>query len=117
MSFSVAKHYCGEHLVDVAFFGDAEPCAMELALTAKYGERHTKKTDCCSDENVVLEGQDVLKSQVEPFTLDSLVFLKTFTYSYINLFQDLEERFVPFDGYPPPLLTSDFQLLHEQYLI
>lgn len=117
MSFSVAKHYCGDHLVDVAFFGDAEPCTMEAALAAKYGDGHTKKMDCCSDERVVLEGQDVFKLQLKSFTLENVVFLQAFSYSYSYIFQGTEEQFVPFHGYPPPLITSNFQLLYEQHLI
>lgn len=117
MSFSIDKHFCGEHLVDVAFFGDAEPCAMEKALETKYGSEHDKKIDCCSDELVVVEGQDELKIQFDQLTIENVTFLTTFSHSYIDLFKGLEQEQVPFDGYPPPLISTDFQLLYEQFLI
>lgn len=101
----------------MAFFGEAEPCAMEKALTLKYGEEHTKTVDCCSDDVTVFQGQDELKRQLETMAIDTLVFIRTFTLSYMLLHEGDEKQYVPFDGYPPPLLTSDFQLLYEQYLI
>lgn len=117
MSFSIAKHYCGEHLVDVAFFGDAEPCEMEKALTAKYGEEHNKTIDCCSDEHIILQGQDELKLQFETIVTSIPLFLPPFDDSITSLDKIGEEQQVLFEGYPPPLITSDFQLLYEQYLI
>ncbi|RMB57117.1 hypothetical protein EAX61_12155 [Dokdonia sinensis] len=116
-SFSIAKHYCGGHLMDVAYFGDAQPCAMEMALANRYGCDQEVKSDCCKDEKIIIEGQDELKIQFESFSLDQIVFVSAFTYSYVDLFQGLEQYFVPFDGYPPPLITHDFQSLFEQYLI
>ncbi len=116
-SFSIAKHYCGGNLMDVAYFGDAEPCAMEMALVNCYGCDQELKSDCCEDEHVVIEGQDELKVQFDSFSLDQLVFLSTFTYAYADLFQGLERHFIPFDGYPPPLITQDYHTLYEQYLI
>lgn len=117
MSFSIAKHYCGEHLVDVAFFGDAEPCAMEKALTRKYGEAHTKSLDCCFDDKVVIQGQDELKIQLENITTDTSVFIQALAYSFTILLNGDGEPYVSFDGYPPPLIVSDFHLLYEQFLI
>lgn len=117
MSFSIATHYCGEHLIDVAFFGEAEPCAMEKAITQKYGAEHTKSVDCCSDDKIVVKGQDELKIQLETTATDSVVFIQTSSCSYTILVRGDEAHKIPFDGYPPPLLTSDFQLLYEQYLI
>ena len=29
LSVSIEKHYCGDHLVDVAIFAEAEKCGME----------------------------------------------------------------------------------------
>lgn len=116
-SFSIAKHYCGGHLMDVAYFGDAEPCAMEIALANRYGCDQEVKSDCCKDEKIVIEGQDELKIQFDSFSLDNLIFLSVFTHSYVNLFQVQERHYIPFDGYPPPLIIQDFQTLYEQYLI
>lgn len=117
MSVSIDKHFCSDHLVDVAIFGKATPCAMELALETKYGAEHNKTLDCCQDEHIVLEGQDELKINVDTLDIDTVVFLSVFTHSYIDLFQESEQRLVPFDGYPPPIITHNFYTLYEHYLI
>ena len=117
-SFSVEKHFCGGHLVDVAFFGEARPCAMEMALAKRSGCDTIQKSDCCSDEIFVLEGQDELKLNWSALDFDTAVFLSTDTLtSYLDLFEGLEEHFVPFDGYPPPLITHNYFELFEQHLI
>ncbi len=117
MSVSIDKHYCSDHLVDVAIFGKATPCAMELALTEKYGSEHNKTSDCCQDEHIVLEGQDELKINVENIDVDAIVFISIFKNSYTHLFEESEQHLVPFDGYPPPLIIQDFYTLYEHYLI
>ena len=58
LSFTVEKHYCGNHLVDVAIFTKAENCGMDLEAfsTANFEKKH-----CCKDEIQVVKGQDKLK--------------------------------------------------------
>ncbi len=116
-SFAVDKHFCGEHLIDIAFFGEATPCAMETALVEKYGPEHNKKSECCKDEIVIIQGQDEIKLQFDQLTIENLTFLQTFIHTYVDLFEGLERNFVPFEGYPPPLIVSDYQVLYDQYLI
>jgi len=91
MSFTISKHYCGEHLVDVSVFGEAQPCEMQAALTHKYGDDHSKKMDCCSDEETVLDSQDELKLRLEDFSLDTLEFIEAYTHSYLLLFDTAQE--------------------------
>lgn len=117
MSFSIDKHFCGDHLVDVAIFGEATPCAMELALQVKYGSEHTKKSDCCTDKKIVLEGQDELKIQFDSFDFEKGAELPVSISSYSFIFEKVEQHFVPFAGYPPPLITEDFHALYEHFLI
>ena len=117
MSLSIDKHFCSDYLVDVAIFGKATPCAMELALDAKYGPEHNKTEGCCQDEHIVLEGQDELKINLDSIEIDTVVFFTVFTHSYLKLFKEDKELSIPFDGYPPPLITQDFYTLYEHYLI
>ena len=115
-SFSVEQHFCGDHLVAVSFFGEAQTCAMEKALAKRSG-CESVKSECCEDETLIVEGQDELKIQFDDLTKDQLRFLTTFTYTYIDLFAGLEQHFVPFDGYPPPLIIRDIQKDYQHYLI
>ncbi len=116
-SFSIDKHFCGDHLVDVAIFGKATPCKMETALIAKYDEEHTKAVDCCKDEIAVIEGQDELKIQFDPLDIKSNTLFQAVSYGYKNLPNEILIDFVPISGYPPPLIVADYQILYDQYLI
>ncbi len=117
MSFTISKHYCGEHLVDVSIFGEAQPCEMQAALTHKYGDDHSKKMECCSDQETVIEAQDELKLSFEDFSLEGLDFLEIYTHSYLQLFEGKPQKAKVTDRYLPPLITQDYQELFEQYLI
>jgi hypothetical protein len=80
-------------------------------------DTQTTITTCCSDELIILEGQDELKLSFENLNLEQQHFIAAFSYSYINLFEGLEENITPFFGYPPPKLVKNIQLLDETFLI
>ena len=66
-SFTVEKHFCGEFLVDVSYFGEAKGCGMETAAKMAF----KKKKNCCKDEVFQIEGQDELqKSSSEELSFD-----------------------------------------------
>ncbi|MEZ2414977.1 hypothetical protein ACA086_08420 [Muriicola sp. E247] len=98
--------------------GEAKPCDEKLQNL----ENTTKKCslgqkDCCSTDSFVNIGKDDLKKV--SFELDSqtIVFLKAFLYTYINLFEGLEENVIPFKNYAPPWIQKDLLVLHETFLI
>lgn len=112
MSFTVDKHFCGTYLVDQAVFSKAKDCGMEHPSE---GEMITD--DGCSDQQISVQGQDDLKVSFNDLDLSQQVFLSTFTYSYIGLFQELPQQLIPFSDYSPPLLVRDIQVLNETFLI
>ena len=57
VSFTVEKHFCGDVLVDVSVFTEAQKCATEAY--EKEIETFTKKS-CCKDTVDVFEGQNEL---------------------------------------------------------
>ncbi|MCM8571023.1 hypothetical protein NE848_16615 [Gramella jeungdoensis] len=109
MSFTVDKHFCGEHLVDKAVFSKAKTCGMQMSTSA---ENH-----CCTNEKVSVEGQDELKISFDSFDLHQQVFITTFTYAYFDLFESLPKQIIPFKDYSPPLLVRDIQLVDQVFLI
>lgn len=112
MSFTVDKHFCGTYLVDQAIFSEAEDCGMHHPVEgAMTGE------DGCSDQKVSVEGQKDLKISFQDLEFPQQVFLASFTFSYVDLFEELPHQFIPFSDYSPPLLVKDFQVLHESFLI
>ena len=117
MSFTLDAHYCGDTLVDFSLFQETETCGMEKMQMLESDKDSLSEKSCCSDEQLVVEGQDDLKTSFEQLTLEQQTFVATFLYSYINLFKGLDENIVPFKHYSPPFLIQDVQTLHETFLI
>ena len=116
MSFTIDMHYCGDTLVDSAIFQNAETCGMEMENSSIEG-CSVKVKDCCSDEQLVLDGQDELKISFDKLTFDQQVFVASFVYAYINLFEGLEENASSYRDYVPPLVIRQIYKLDETYLI
>ncbi len=117
VSFTVDSHYCGGIWVDSSLFGHVETCGMEVEGQSQLSECDISIIDCCSDEEVIVEGQDALKTSFDRLAKDQQAFVATFFYTYINLFEDLDNNIIPFRDYEPPFLIQDIQKLHETYII
>ncbi|RLD26548.1 MAG: hypothetical protein DRI75_11510 [Bacteroidetes bacterium] len=122
MSFTISEHYCGDIMVDRSLFSKAESCGMDSDNYRKQKNTSTSncsitKMNCC--ENVVkhIEGQDDLKISFNKLTLDQQLFVATFVYAYINLFEGLDKKAIPFNDYSPPLIVKDIHILDEVFLI
>ncbi len=111
VSFTIEKHFCGDVLVDVSVFVEAEKCEMEALEVLQ------KKT-CCKDEIDVIQGQDELKfSSFDDLEFEQQQFLASFVYFYANLFEGLSQQIVPHKNYSPPNLVRDIQVLNDTFLI
>ncbi|WP_229741312.1 HYC_CC_PP family protein [Planktosalinus lacus] len=123
MSFTVDMHYCGGHLVDKAIFSEVKKCGMvtersrSMEMESKTAENNVKKSSCCEDISVTVEGQEELKISFDKHELQTLQFALLFSYSYASLFEPLSEKHIPFDQYSPPRLTLDRYILNETFLI
>jgi len=117
MSFTFSEHYCGDYLVDSALFSKAESCGMEMDKPAPTKDCSVQKDNCCSDVVKQFEGQSDLKITSTYISLEQQVFISSFIYSFVNLFEGLENNIIPFKDYSPPLIVKDIQVLDETYLI
>lgn len=117
ISYAVEMHYCAENLVDFSFFNNSDNCAQSDDDIFLHN-CSVAEEPCCSSEEIVIEGQDtVVKSNFEDLTHDQQLFLTSFGYSFINLFEGLEKNVVPFASYIPPLLVRDILVLDQTFLI
>lgn len=73
--------------------------------------------DCCSNRSYVKKADDTLKNHRFDLDANNLVFIRTFIYTYVNLFEGLEQKVVPFVDYNPPFIEKDILLLHETFLL
>ena len=117
MSFTVDMHFCGDTLVDSAVFKKAKSCGMEMNKDAPNTDCSITKKDCCSDKQLLVDGQDELKISVDKISFEQQLFIASFYYTYTNLFEGLEEKVTAFSEYPPPLIVRRIYKLDETYLI
>ncbi|HEA31537.1 MAG TPA: hypothetical protein ENH91_16345 [Leeuwenhoekiella sp.] len=122
LSFTVDMHYCGDHLVDFSLVKSSKTCGMEAITETKAQKTDVCNTEinvesCCSDKQFAVKGQDDLKASFGDFHINQQIFIASFVYSYIKLFEDEATDFIPFQTYRSPHLTRDVQLLHQSFLI
>tara|TARA_R110002073_G_scaffold113998_1_gene251053 strand:+ start:92 stop:514 length:423 start_codon:yes stop_codon:yes gene_type:complete len=118
-SFTVDMHFCCNKLVDMSPIGKAKVCAEKVQKKKEPTKQCTtlQEKDCCSNQSFVKTGDDTIKKANTKLEAETIIFLNTFFYVYVNLFEGLEKNIVPFKQYRPPLLSKDIQILHETYLI
>ncbi len=116
-SFAVDMHYCGDSLVDFSLVHNVKTCGMEKQQSEINCEKAFSEKPCCSDTQIAIDGHNELKSSFNNLTFEQQAFVATFFYTYINLFEGLDENIIPFKDYTPPYLIRDVQELNETYLI
>lgn len=114
MSFTVEKHFCGGHLIDVAIFYNVKKCDSEMPSSSNV----TNNKPCCKDEVTLVEGQDELKLDVfEKPDYSTIIVLLAPSFNYVNLFESLPKQIIPFKDYSPPNLVYDLHILDQVFLI
>lgn len=116
MSFTIDMHYCGDTLVETAVFHKAKGCGMEMEKPST-DDCSIAKKNCCDDEQLAIQGQDELQLQVDKISFEKQIFIASFVYSYINLFEVLESNVSSYEEYKPPLVIKRIYKLDETYLI
>jgi hypothetical protein len=116
-SFAIESHYCGDILVDISWFGEVESCGIDGQHKHTSEENDVKKEDCCNNEVLAIDGQEELKITLENFNIEQQLFVVSFIYSYINLFEGTDSQIIPFKNYSPPHLIRDVQTLDQTFLI
>ena len=128
MSFSVDKHFCGTEMVDFSIFSKAMTCKSETKTCGvKMGHKMDHKMDhemiadekdsCCTNQKTAFNGQDELKISFHILGFDQQLFLTTFTYSFIYIYESSSLSEISFRYYTPPLLVADIQVLDQVFII
>jgi hypothetical protein len=117
VSFTVDSHYCGDVLVDSSLFGKVETCGMEVQKTSSSTDCDITKKNCCSDKQLIVEGQDTLKTSFDKLEKEQQIFVAVFFHTYNKLFEDSEEVIPSLNNYPPPIIVRHIYKLDETYLI
>ena len=116
-SFAITKHFCGDTLIDTAVFNKAETCGMEMDLASTVEGCSVIKENCCNDQQILIDGQDEVQVQFDKISFEQKVFIASFIYSYVNLFEGLDKNVSSFEEYVPPIVTNQIYKIDESYLI
>jgi len=119
MSFTISEHYCGGDLVDSSLFSKVDVCNMDMYMqkTSSENDSCNNNNNCCKDIIKHIEGQNDLKVDFSSLNFEQQIFVTSFAYSYINLFEGLKENIIPFKYYTPPFLVTDILVLDQVFLI
>tara|TARA_R110001583_G_scaffold53483_2_gene164956 strand:+ start:8474 stop:8890 length:417 start_codon:yes stop_codon:yes gene_type:complete len=117
MSFSFSEHFCGDQVMDFALFSKAESCELPMKTAATSSDCISVIKDCCSDIIKQVKGQDELNVVFTNLNLEQQVFLASFTYTYLNLFEGIDFEINVFKDYSPPLADKDFNVLYSVFRI
>lgn len=119
MSFSMGMHFCGDHLVDFSLFEKADGCGMMPAASSTSTDCAMIDMDmeCCSDVQILIEGQEDFKISFDQLTFGQQFFLTSLVYSYVNLYEGSQRSSPGYREYTPPPLIWDVQVLHQTFLI
>ncbi len=116
-SITIEKHFCGDFLVDVAYFGNSKGCADEVGEDDCDTKEVIQKKKCCKDEIQQIEAQEDLQAALKKLTLKKQQFIIAFIHTYNNLYLDEEKEIVLYKNYSPPNIVADIQVLHEVFII
>lgn len=114
VSFTVKKHFCKDHLVDVAIFGKTKKCAPK---TEELSKNSISKT-CCQDTFEVFQGQNKLHKADFNIKIEKPVFLHaTMVFDYLIQNNATIVNIALPQHYIPPNPELDIQVLHQTFLI
>ncbi len=117
LSISVEKHFCGDFLVDISYFGNAKSCFEQFKNDACDVNKEIKKKDCCSDETHHIEGQDELKTDFDKLTLLKQQFVAAYLVSEYFLVSTPVKQLVVPKKYTPPKISPNVQVLFQIFII
>lgn len=116
MSFTIDKHYCGDFLVDTAIFKKAKTCGMKMGKSVG-SDCETVKLNCCSDKQIVFDGQDELKKGLDQLSIEQPQLVAILIVLTNYQFNNISNKAIPFREYKPPLVVRQIYKLDESYLI
>jgi hypothetical protein len=90
---------------------------METLALSNADECAITKNNCCSDQQIAVEGQDELQLSFNTVTIEQQKIVASFDYIYIALFEGLEKNVSLYEEYKPPLVIRCIYKIDETYLI
>ena len=116
MSFTVDMHFCGDTLVATSMFQKAMGRGMEMEKPAAEGCAIVQ-SNCCKDKQMIIDGHDEMQLSTATISFEQQVFITSFIYTYIHLFEGVYTTVTTYQAYQEPLVSRQLYKLAETYLI
>lgn len=114
MSFTIHNKYCNDELIDTALYLNSDSCESDEAK-----EDCLLSDECCSQEKIVVFGQNELQSNSATFSvLKKYFFVTDLTEFYLCTFKRIyHNKDILKQEYSPPILIVDTQSIHQVFVI
>ena len=116
MSFTIDMHFCGDTLVSTSMFQKATGCGMEMERPAAEGCAIVK-SNCCNDKQMIIDGQDEMQLLITTIPFEQQLFITSFIYTYVQLFESSDTAVSSYQAYNEPLVSRQLYKIAETYLI
>lgn len=116
-SLTIEKHFCGDYLVDISYFGKAKDCCGETKADDCGETKSFKKKSCCSNELEYIQGQNELQTDLDEAPIIKKQFIVSFLISKYFLFDIPTPQLVVLNKYIPPKIPLNIRVLYEVFII
>ena len=89
---------------------------MEMEKPAAEGCAFVK-SNCCKDKQMIIDGQDEMQLSIATISFEQQVFITSFIYMYVHLFEGVNTAVTSYQAYQEPLVSRQLYKLAETYLI
>lgn len=113
----VDEHYCGDTLIDISFFGEANSCGMEKMEMANSENLEIKQSDCCKDQQSFVQVSVFNKEKDLNKQYYEIDFTSINSPLGVDIFQFLPYEKDDYKDFSPPEIHQNFQILYQTFLI
>ena len=113
----VDEHYCGDTLIDISFFGEANSCGMEKKEMANSKNLEIKQSDCCKDQQSFVQVSVFNKEKDLNKQYYEIDFTSINSPLGVDIFQFLPSEKDDYKDFSPPEIHQNFQILYQTFLI
>ena len=127
MVFVVDVHYCSGHIKSLNFFGKAKACYELASKKCPHHQNNStqdhatesEKKNCCQNKSFQFEADQDQTTQSVSLILTPQVqqFLTAYVLTFFNTVPVFDTKQSLLAHYTPPLISRDFSVLFEAFLI
>ena len=116
MSFAIDEYICGDQVMDVSYFGDADNCGMdEIDMSSNISV--FKKNNCCKDQITLLQSSIFNKEKLINLQNTDIETSLPEASCYSVFYKNSSLKLKYYKDFSPPDIAKDIRVLHQVFLI